>query len=256
MRFNQIIEGKICNRRNKAIWKNGAIDGNLRLIPGRSESMELSWSKDELSQILDHGHLHKFPKGQIIFSAGDQANEIFYIQKGWVNVYRMTRDGQRVSIGLRNQGDFIGASETFRDNTRDCFAVALEAIEILAVNMGDFKRVLNERQSLTLKFQGFLSYRLHEAHTTLLDYACNRTQGRLAMTLLTMAEKSGIARNEKILVSLKLTQEELATIIGSSRQTVNMILNDFRKRDYIKMNGRVISEVDPVKLKKWLVVGI
>ena len=218
--------------------------------------MELSWSKDELSQILDCGHLHKFPKGQIVFSAGDQANEIFYINKGWVNVYRMTRDGQRVSIGLRNQGDFIGISETFRDNTRDCFAVALEGIEIFAINMSDFKRVLNDRQSLMLKFHGFLSYRLHEAHTTLLDYACNRTQGRLAMTLLTMAEKSGVEKNEKIMVSLKLTQEELATIIGSTRQTVNIILNDFKKRGYIKMNGRVIAEVDPVKLRKWLVVGV
>lgn len=219
-------------------------------VASSEASMQKLWTDEELSKLLATGQLRRFPKGQIIFSAGDRSNEIFYIEKGWVNVYRMTQDGQRVSIGLRNEGDFIGISETFRTCTRDCFAEALEKIEIHAIGIEEFRAVLCQSGTMMLRFLEFLSYRLHDAHTSLLDYACNHSPERLAMLLLNMAERSGIKKNGKITISLQLTQEELAIIIGTTRQTVNGLIHSFKEDGCITMNGRIIQEVDPEKLRR------
>ncbi len=212
------------------------------------------WTQEELGRMLKYGRLQRFPKGQIIFSEGDHTNDVYYVDKGWINIYRMTQDGKRVSIALRNHGDFIGISEMFRSSPRDCFAEALEKVEIYAIGVDYLKVILKEYPEMLGKFLNLIAYRLHETHTTLLDFACNQAPRRMAITLLHIAEKSGIEENGKVVVSIKLTQEELAAIIGSSRQVVNGLLKTFRKEGCIEMQGRQIEVLHPEKLKIWLSV--
>lgn len=214
--------------------------------------MQPFWTQEEIGILLKGGNLKKFPKGQIIFSEGDRTNDVYFIEKGWINVFRMTQDGKRVSIALRNRGEFIGISEIFRTEPRDCYAEALEKVEVFAIGVDYINGVLSEHPEVLRKCLTLLSYRLHESHTTLLDFVCNKAAKRMALTISHLANNSSLKENGKVIVSLKITQEELAAIIGSSRQVVSGLLKSLKEAGCIEMLGRQIEAVYPEKLNSWL----
>ncbi len=213
------------------------------------EDMELSWTSEELTLILKNGHLRKFPKNQIIFYAGAVCNEIYYINKGWVNIYSMTDEGKRVSVGLRSKGEFIGISEAFCRSPWQCFAQALAEVEVYAIELKNLYIILDKYPNILRKFLSLTAYRLQQANTTMLNYVCKQAPGRLAITLLNLAEKSSSKKNDKVKVSIKLTQEELAAIISTTRQSASRIINSFKKLGFIEMKGRQIQAIYPDKLR-------
>jgi CRP-like cAMP-binding protein len=212
------------------------------------------WTDEEIARFLQGGHLKTYPKGQILFSEGDRTNEVYFIEQGWVNVYRMTRDGDRVSIALRTSGEFIGISEMFRTDPRDCYAQALESIAIYSIGVDYINKLLDRHPDMQKKCLSQLSSRLHESHTTLLEFACNKAQKRMALTFLHIAEKSGTRKEARIPVSINLTQEEFASIIGSSRQMVNGLLKKFKESGCIEMTGRKIDAVYPERLRTYYAI--
>lgn len=212
------------------------------------------WTNEEITRFLKGGHLKNYPKGQILFSEGDRTNEVYFIEQGWVNIYRMTRDGDRVSIALRTKGEFIGISEMFRSNPRDCYAQALENIAVYSISVDYINKLLDSYPEMRTKCLAQLSSRLHESHTTLLEFACNKAQKRLALTFIHIAEKSGMLKEARIPVSISLTQEELAAIIGSSRQVVNVLLKEFKENGCIEMTGRKIDAIYPQRLRTYYAI--
>lgn len=216
--------------------------------------MNSLWTEEEIARFLKGGHLKKYPKGQILFSEGDRTNEVYFIEQGWASIYRMTRDGDRVSIALRTKGEFIGISEMFRTNPRDCYAQALENIAVYSIGVEYINKLLDTYPDMQTKCLAQLSYRLHESHTTLLEFACNKAPRRMALTILHIAEKSGDRNDAKIPVSIALTQEELAAIIGSSRQVVNGLLKELKESGCIEMTGRSIGAVYPKRLRTYYAI--
>lgn len=211
--------------------------------------METSWTSEELTLILKNGHLRKFPKNQIIFYAGAVCNEVYYINKGWVNIYSMTDEGKRVSVGLRNNGEFVGISEIFCRSSWQCFGQALAEVEVYAIELKNLYAILDNHPTILGKFLTLTAHRLQEANTTMLNYVCKQAPGRLAITLLNLAEKSPNEKNGKVKVSIKLTQEELAAIISTTRQSAGRIINSFKKLGFIEMKGRQIEAIYPEKLR-------
>jgi cAMP-binding proteins - catabolite gene activator and regulatory subunit of cAMP-dependent protein kinases len=211
--------------------------------------VETSWTSEELTLILKNGHLRKFPKNQIIFYAGAVCNEVYYINKGWVNIYSMTDEGKRVSVGLRNNGEFVGISEIFCRSSWQCFGQALAEVEVYAIELKNLYAILDNHPTILGKFLTLTAHRLQEANTTMLNYVCKQAPGRLAITLLNLAEKSPNEKNGKVKVSIKLTQEELAAIISTTRQSAGRIINSFKKLGFIEMKGRQIEAIYPEKLR-------
>jgi len=214
--------------------------------------MKLSWTQEQLAQMLRYGQLRKFPKGQILFSEGDRPNDVYYINKGWVNIYRMTHDGRRVSVAIRGKGQFIGIAELFRSSGRDCYAEALEDVEIYVVGADNLKAVIRDNPDLNVIFLDILANRLHEAHTTLLDFACNQAPRRMAITILNMLEQEEVKDTGKVAFPINLTQEEMATIIGSSRQVVNGLLRTLKEKGCVELQNGRIKAVYPEKIRKYL----
>ncbi|EGW36714.1 Crp/Fnr family transcriptional regulator [Desulfosporosinus sp. OT] len=205
-------------------------------------------------------YLHKigseisYPKGQIIFSSGQKTNEVYYIISGFVKIYRTTADGRQVSVALRYPGDFIGLAEVLSNNSeRRYSAEAMDKVKVLITWQEPFKRMLTDMPDFSSKLMELMSDRLREAQNTIYDFIMNPTQGRLALVLLEMAERSGSPGKDGLInVSLRVTQEELACIIGASRQTVSSLLNLLREDGSVKYEGREIVAVESSKLKNWI----
>ncbi|MEG6523374.1 Crp/Fnr family transcriptional regulator [Desulfotomaculum sp. 1211_IL3151] len=209
---------------------------------------------DEMSFLTENGSEIKYPKGQIIFSEGQKVNEIYFIKSGLVKIYRTTADGRQVSVGLRYAGDFIGCAEIFSNYTeREYSAEAMGKVSILIVWKDSFKKMLAERPQFSEKILELMSTRLREAQNTLYDFIMNPIQGRLAILLLSMAQRAGVEGEDDIIpVRLRVTQEELACVIGSARQTISSLLNMFREDGSIIYKGREIIGINTKKLKSWI----
>ncbi|HZK83519.1 MAG TPA: Crp/Fnr family transcriptional regulator [Desulfosporosinus sp.] len=205
-------------------------------------------------------YLHKigseisYPKGQIIFSSGQKTNEIYYIISGFVKIYRTTEDGRQVSVALRYPGDFIGLAEVLSNSSERVYsAEAMDKVKLLINWQNPFKKMLADMPDFSRKLMELMSHRLREAQNTIYDFIMNPTQGRLALVLLEMAERSGSpGENGLINVSLRVTQEELACIIGASRQTVSSLLNLLKEDGSIVYERREIVAVEVRKLKNWI----
>jgi len=205
-------------------------------------------------------YLHKigseisYPKGQIIFSSGQKTNEIYYIMSGFVKIYRTTEDGRQVSVALRYPGDFIGLAEVLSNSSERVYsAEAMDKVKLLINWQDPFRKMLADMPDFSSKLMELMSHRLREAQNTIYDIIMNPTQGRLALVLLEMAERSGSpGKNGLINVRLRVTQEELACIIGASRQTVSSLLNLLKEDGSVVYERREIVAVEVSKLKNWI----
>ncbi|MEW6064795.1 MAG: Crp/Fnr family transcriptional regulator [Bacillota bacterium] len=159
-----------------------------------------------------------------------------------------------MSVALRHPEDFIGLAEILSDHKeRDYSAEAMDNVSILIKWQDAFRKMLTEIPEFTAKVMKLMSDRLREAQNTIYDFIMNPTQGRLAIFLLNMAERAGVEEEDGIIyVRLRVTQEELACVINSARQTVSSLLNLLKEDGSIQYEGREIVAVNPSKIKTWI----
>lgn len=206
----------------------------------------------EEQELLAIGKTVKFSKGTTIFFAGQPADDLHYIRSGWVNIYKVNDQGKQVSVGLRYQGEFAGLGSFACSGERSCNALAMIDSEIVFVPRDKFLALVAKHPSVNTKMFCLLGSRLKETQNSIMLFISNQTDKRLALTLLSIAKYLGKADGKKTTLNLKLSQEEMAQIIGCSRQTVNRLLNDFIDRAYIEMKGREIVSVFPELLRKMI----
>lgn len=214
----------------------------------------LALEESEKNVIREYGTVVHYPKGQIVFSAGDTADRIYLIEEGYVKIYRLTMDGRKVTVGsMRSPGQLMGLAETLYHGERTCFAGAINDSTLVVVRKSCFERLLGRHPSIALKVATTLGVRMREAEAIIQEMVSWQVPGRLAMLLLKMSERTGIETETGTKIALRLTHEELACMIGTSRQTVTSLLNMFKQEGSIVIEEREMYILEPEKLKKWIV---
>lgn len=211
-------------------------------------------SEKEAAYLDKVGSVINYPKGQIIFSAGQKSNEVYLIKSGLVKIYRTAGDGRQVSVAIRYPGEFIGLAEVLSDySEREYSAEAMDNVSVLIIWQDAFKKLISDFPDFSSKMLKLMCDRLRESQNTIYDFIMNPTQGRLALVLLNMAERAGNEeKNGMMKVNLRVTQEELACVIGSSRQTVSSLLNLFKEDGSLVYEGREIVGIDVSQLRTWI----
>lgn len=216
----------------------------------------LALDESEKNFIREYGTVVHYSKGQIIFSAGDTADRIYLIEKGFVKIYRITTDGRRVTVGsMRSSGQLMGLAETLYNGERTCFAGAINDSTLVVVRKSCFERLLVRHPLIAIKIATTLGVRMREAEAIIQEMVCWQVPGRLAMLLLKMSERAGVGVETETgtKITLRLTHEEIACMIGTSRQTVTSLLNMFKQENSISIEEREIYILDTDKLNKWIV---
>jgi len=210
---------------------------------------------DEIEKMLlrQAGSTVHYPKNHIIFAAGDLADRVFLIESGWVKIYRLSTDGRRVTVGsIRSPGEMMGLAETILGGERTCFAGAINNVTLIIVRKNKFEEILATHPALALKVAKLLGARMREAEGIIHEMVCWQAPGRLALMLLKMGDRCGEESKSGIKINLQLTHEELANMVGTSRQTVTSLLNTFKTEKSITYEGRGIKILDPDKLARWI----
>lgn len=214
----------------------------------------LALEESEKNVIREYGTVVHYPKGHIVFSDGDTADRIYLIEEGYVKIYRLTMDGRKVTVGsMRSPGQLMGLAETLYHGERTCFAGAISDSKLVVVRKANFEELLVQHPLIALKVATTLGVRMREAEAIIQEMVCWQVPGRLAMLLLKMSERTGIEAETGIKITLRLTHEEIACMIGTSRQTVTSLLNMFKQEGSIAIEEREMYIIDTEKLKKWIV---
>jgi len=196
----------------------------------------------------------RYPRGHIIWSADEVADRVYLIDSGYVKIYKLTAEGQEVTVGaIRNPGEMIGLAETLYHGKRTCYAGAITDIALVVLTKDQFLELLTSEHELALKTSKLLAARMQAAESMVFDLVCWHAAGRLALFLLKVGERCGIPTEEGTKIKLNLTHNEIASMIGTSRQTVTALLNTFRQEKSITVDGRNIVITDPKKLASWVV---
>ena len=189
--------------------------------------------------------LVKFPRGQAIYSEGDPANRLFIIKTGKVKIGRRGADGREQLLYIMGPSDMFGAASMFDAGARTANASAITDVCALSINRTALRSLLTDGPEVAEQLLRVLARRLRRSDDTLTGFFSTDGPGRVAMKLLEFAQQFGTPEGAALRVTLDLTQEEIAQLIGSSRETVNKTLSDFTSRGWIRPDATASSSASP-----------
>jgi CRP/FNR family transcriptional regulator, cyclic AMP receptor protein len=179
--------------------------------------------------------LHYRPK-QAIFSQGDRADAVFYIQEGKVRLSVLSKQGKEATVALLGTGDFLGegciASE---QPLRLATATAITECSILRIEKSQMVRTLHEEHGFSDMFVGYMIERHNRTQADLVDQLFNSSEKRLARALLLLSRIGKKDKPETVIPHV--SQETLAEMVGTTRSRVNFFMNKFRKLGFIDYDG-------------------
>ncbi|WP_050614142.1 Crp/Fnr family transcriptional regulator [Bacillus testis] len=196
----------------------------------------------ELSKIIIH---RTYKKGEPVFLAGDLNNHLFVVRKGKVKITRVTEEGHEQVIRIIQEGDFFGDLSLFRNNSLTSNAEAIELTEICLVKGEEFKKTLEKSPSLMLNMLDQLSERLEKAEFQLSQFNHRDVAQRVAAFILQHGENS-----ENLIFEFPTNKTDIASMLGTTRETLSRKLSFFQRKGYIKISGRQIQICDVKALKE------
>jgi CRP-like cAMP-binding protein len=177
----------------------------------------------------------EFNKKQAVFSQGDPAKTVLYIQKGGVRLSVVNETGKEAVVAILEPGDFFGEGCLAGQPVRMGSATAIAPTTVLVIEKKEMIRVLHSEHAFSDRFITYMLSRNIRVEEDLVDQLFNSSEKRLARTLLLLARYGKEDKPQKVLA--KISQETLAEMVGTTRSRVNFFMNKFRKLGFIKYNG-------------------
>ncbi|MGE5630163.1 MAG: Crp/Fnr family transcriptional regulator [Caulobacteraceae bacterium] len=195
--------------------------------------------------------LRKYAKGRIIFMEGEPGEAFYYIQSGLIKISKTSKDGREHILHILNEGHVFAEVTLFNKTVYPATAESLEDSEVGIIKNEDIEKVIMENPELSLQLIKYLNKRLIEAHTKIRNLALYDTYGRTAQALLKLAEDYGRRTTKGIELDLNISRQELANIVGTTRETVIRALTALKKERSIDIDKNTVTILDMEKIKEW-----
>jgi CRP-like cAMP-binding protein len=179
----------------------------------------------------------QFRKNQTVFVQGEEADSVFYIQRGRVKLTVLSEQGKEAVVGILEEGQFFGEGCLNGHRLRLSTTTAMEDSMITAVTKAALLSVIHNEPAMSELFMAHLLTRNSRIEEDLIDQLFNSSEKRLARLLLLLANFGGEDSSKHIMVSI--SQETLAEMIGTTRSRVSFFMNKFRKLGFISYNGKI-----------------
>jgi CRP/FNR family transcriptional regulator, polysaccharide utilization system transcription regulator len=196
----------------------------------------------------DERKVSVYKKKQSLFAEGQYPQAVYFLSKGKVKTYKTNEEGREYITNLYREGDFIGYLDLLEDKTYRESAVALEDCEVVIIYRDEFFSLLHNNRDVAQKFIRILSDNLVEKEERLLKLAYNSVRKRVAEALLLVEKQYHQQAGQHYQVTI--SREDLANIVGASKETVIRTLSDFKDEKLIHINGGKITIVNSEKLAK------
>jgi CRP/FNR family cyclic AMP-dependent transcriptional regulator len=209
-------------------------------------------TSEEQQLLLQHSNLIFKPRGSYIFIEGDPATHFFLLKEGTVRIHKLLHDGKEITIFIREKNDGFGEIGPFSGETYSCSSRAETDCEIYAIKPAILDQVLTENGRISSVILKWIAEKLETSSSKIKDFLMFGTEGAVASFLIRIANSRGVRVPDGTLIKDQVTHYQIATHIGSSRETVTRILNDLRKREIIEFQRNTLLIKDIVYLRNLL----
>jgi CRP-like cAMP-binding protein len=192
----------------------------------------------------------KISKGSVLFAEGDEGDQLYVIAEGKLKLGTSSGDGRENLLSILGPGEMFGELSLFDPGPRTSTATVVTDAKLLSLGQEKLLPWLAENPKVALQLLARLAQRLRRTNEAVGDLVFSDVPGRVAKALIDLGERFGKKTEEGLFVHHDLTQEELAQLVGASRETVNKALADFAGRNWLKLDGRAVLITDFERLSK------
>ena len=192
----------------------------------------------------------RLAKGATLFSEGDRGEHLYVIVEGKLKLGTSSGDGRENLLSILGPGEMFGELSLFDPGPRTSTATAVTDVHLLSLGHDQVSPWVTRHPQVALHLLARLAQRLRRTNEVVGDLVFSDVPGRVAKALIDLGERFGKATDEGLYVHHDLTQEELAQLVGASRETVNKALADFASRNWIRLDGRAVLIIDVERLHK------
>ncbi len=192
----------------------------------------------------------RLERGDVLFREGDQGDRLYVIGEGKIKLGRTSKDGRENLLAIQGPGELFGELSLFDPGPRTATASAIAETQLLGLGHEDLNDYLAGRPAVATAMLAALARRLRRTNDILADLVFTDVPGRVAKALLDLSTRFGRRSEDGVLVAHDLTQEELAQLVGASRETVNKALADFATRGWLKLEARAVTLIDVERLQR------
>lgn len=189
-------------------------------------------------------------RGERLFSEGDAGDKLYIILTGKIKLTKAAPDGRENLLSVHGPGEMFGELSLFDPIPRTSSATAVTNARLAALAHDDLRTWLYARPQVAMHMLQALAQRLRRINEVKADLVFTDVPGRVAKALLDLSDRFGVPTPDGVQVNHDLTQEELAQLVGASRETVNKALADFAARGWIQLAAKSVLVTDTDRLRK------
>lgn len=212
---------------------------DLKMIPLFSELRE-----EELEDLSKVSVRQMFKKDNMVLIEEEVGSTMFIILSGRVKISRISDEGREVILSILVDGDFFGEMAILDGQTRSANAVTLEDTEMLIIRRENFLRMLHDYPQIAINLLKELAHRLRRSDSQIKSLSLQNALGRVASTLLRIADDSGIIKQGIVEIPHLPPQQDLANMAGTSRETISRVIKSLGQLNYVKKQGSKLLILD------------
>ncbi|WP_026977859.1 Crp/Fnr family transcriptional regulator [Flavobacterium tegetincola] len=205
-------------------------------------------TKDELITMSNCKTASTIKKGEAIFMEGENVNGVFCIKAGVCKMTKLSANGKDQIVKLTQKGELLGQRSLISDEPTNLSAIAVEDMEVCFIPKSEIIGFFNQNNAFSMSLMKSVCGDLKDADDMMVSLAQKNVKERLAQTLLYLEEKFGLLEDNSL--RLQLSREEIASIIGTATESCIRLLSEFKKLGLIELQGKKITILDKVKLKR------
>jgi CRP/FNR family cyclic AMP-dependent transcriptional regulator len=189
-------------------------------------------------------------RGDVLFHEGDSGDRLYVVTDGKIKLGRTSADGRENLLAILGPGQMFGELSLFDPGPRSATATAVTPCTLLSLGHDELLRWLEDQPSVARGMLNQLAARLRKTSDVVADLVFSDVPGRVAKALLDLSRRFGRTADDGIHVHHDLTQEELAQLVGASRETVNKALADFAMRGWLRLEPRSVVLIEVERLRR------
>lgn len=192
-----------------------------------------------MDRFLEHCHTKRYASGNRIIHAGDSSNTLYYITQGSVKIMLEDDTGHEMVLAYLNKGDFFGEMGLFEENERSALVIAKEQCDVAEIQYSKFRELAQADPEILMHMAGQLAKRLRDTSRKVIDLAYLDVTGRVAHTLLDLAKQPDAMTHPEGM-QIRITRQEIAKIVGCSREMAGRVLKELQQQGLISAHGKTI----------------
>jgi CRP-like cAMP-binding protein len=212
--------------------------------PSRGKGIFCELEGLALKDVSDHKVTNNYKKGQTLFVQGNPPFGMYCISKGNIKVTQVGEDGKESIVRIATAGDVLGHRSIFTDQYYNATATAIEDSHVCFIDKKYILKLVQSQPSVACNIIAKLGRDLGAAEHRISSFYQKNVRERLAELLLLLKESHGVAENDRVKLDIKLTREEMASIIGTASETLIRFMSELKEEGFIEQEGKTIYITD------------